>query len=49
MFYFSEQKYNQMKGGKMKKTLIILGILMIASGAFAATRTVLGEDFGYVG
>jgi hypothetical protein len=33
----------------MKKTLFILGIALTVVSAFSATRTPLGEDFGYVG
>jgi hypothetical protein len=33
----------------MKKTLLILGIVLTAISAFSATRIPLGEDFGYIG
>lgn len=37
------------EGGYMKKTLLTLGVLLVAISAFAATRTPLAEDFGYNG
>lgn len=33
----------------MKKTLLILGIALMAVSAFGATRIPFGEDFGYNG